>query len=60
MIIQSPFGMNGLFAGLPTQIGCITAFTIAITELKSLLENVDAGTGARLSKMIIDKLTKRK
>ena len=38
----------------------ITAFTIAITELKSLLENVDAGTGARLSKMIIDKLTKRK
>lgn len=38
----------------------ITAFTIAVTELKSILENVDAGTGARLSKMIIDKLTKRK
>jgi phage-related holin len=34
----------------------ITAFTIALTELKSILENVDAGTGSRLAKMIIDKL----
>ena len=34
----------------------ITAFTIAVTELKSILENVDAGTGSRLAKMIIDKL----
>jgi len=38
----------------------ITAFTIAITELKSLLENVDAGTGSRLAKMIIDKIAKKK
>lgn len=38
----------------------ITAFTIAVTELKSLLENVDAGTGSRLAKMIVDKLTKKK
>jgi phage-related holin len=37
----------------------ITAFTIAITELKSLLENVDAGTGSRLAKMIVEKLTNK-
>ena len=38
----------------------ITAFTISVTELKSILENVDAGTGSKLAQMIIDKLSKKK
>ena len=38
----------------------ITAFTIAVTELKSILENVDAGTGSGLTSTIINRLTKRK
>lgn len=38
----------------------ITAFTIAVTELKSILENVDAGTGSRLAQMIIDRIKPKK
>ena len=38
----------------------ITAFTIAITELKSILENVDSGTGSGLTQAIIDRIKPKK
>lgn len=57
--ILATHGVQGVFAE-PIPLTYITAFTIAITELKSLLENVDSGTGAKLAKMIVDKLTKKK
>lgn len=37
----------------------ITAFTIAVTELKSILENVDAGTGSGLTSTIINRLKRK-
>ena len=38
----------------------ITAFTISITELKSILENVDSGTGSGLTQAIIDRIKPKK
>lgn len=57
--ILATHGVQEVFAE-PIPLTYITAFTIAMTELKSLLENVDAGTGSRLTQMIVDKLTKKK
>lgn len=57
--ILATHGVQEVFAE-PIPLTYITAFTISITELKSLLENVDAGTGSRLAKMIIDRLIKKK
>lgn len=37
-----------------------TAFTISITEFKSVLENVGAGTGTKLSRLIIEYILKRR
>lgn len=35
----------------------VAAFTIALTELKSIMENVDSGTGTGLVKAVVDKLS---